>query len=105
MMKTVVLALTFLAVAAFANAKSYNVKLFQPSIVGNTELAPGEYKVEVNESTATIRDGKQSVEASVKVEDSADKFAATSVRYQNGDGKYRIQEIRIGGTKTKIVFN
>jgi len=28
-----------------------------------------------------------------------------SVKYQNGDGKYRVQEIRLGGTKTKLVFD
>jgi hypothetical protein len=46
-----------------------------------------------------------SVEANVKVESAESKFNSTSVRYQNGDGKYRIQEIRLGGTKTKLVFN
>jgi hypothetical protein len=27
------------------------------------------------------------------------------VRYRNDDGKNNIQEIRLGGTKMKIVFN
>jgi len=105
MIRKLALALTVLAVSAFASAKSYNVKLFQPSIVGETELAPGNYKVEVNESKATIRNGSQTAEASVRVEQSEDKFGATSVRYRSGDGKYRIEEIRIGGTKTRLVFS
>ena len=29
------------------------------------------------------------------------KFSSTSVRYKNGDGKYRIEEIRFGGTTTR----
>ena len=33
------------------------------------------------------------------------KFDTTTVRYGVGDGKTRIQEIRIGGTKTKLVFS
>ena len=41
----------------------------------------------------------------MKVETAEEKFGSTSVRYQNGDGKYRIQEIRLGGTKTRLVFN
>jgi hypothetical protein len=32
------------------------------------------------------------------------KYSTTSVRYTNGDGKQRVQEIRVGGTDTKIVF-
>jgi hypothetical protein len=96
---------TILAASAIASAKSFSVTLFQPSIVGEAELQPGEYKLEVNESKVILRNGKKSAEATVKVETSDQKFGSTSVRYQNGDGKYRISEIRLGGTKTRLVFN
>src|SRR5689334_15736591 len=86
-----------MAVVAYAN--SYNVTLFQPSIVNGTELKPGDYKVDLQDSKVTIRSGKAKVEADVKVEIGGEKFNSTSVRYSNGDGKYRIQEIRLGGTK------
>ena len=44
-------------------------------------------------------------ESTVKVEEGDTKFDTTAVRYVNSaDGKIRIQEIRIGGTKTKLVF-
>jgi len=33
------------------------------------------------------------------------KYATTSVRYANGDGKYQIREIRLGGTKLKLVVD
>ena len=90
---------------AIASARSYSVSLFQTAMFGSTELKPGAYKVEVNDQTATIRQGKVQVESPVKVEENGVKFETTTVRYSNDDGKTRIQEIRIGGTKTKLVFS
>jgi hypothetical protein len=44
-------------------------------------------------------------ESAVKVEEGDSKFDTTVVRYVNSsDGKVHIQEIRIGGTKTKLLF-
>lgn len=106
MTKRLLLVLALVACAsAVAAAKSYYVTLFQPTVVGSTELKPGDYKVEVQENKAVIRNGKHRVEANVKVETAPERFNSTSVRYQNGDGKYRLLEIRLGGTNTKLVFN
>jgi hypothetical protein len=105
MTKKILLSFAILAASAVANAKTFSVTLFQPSIIGGSELQPGEYRLDLNESKVVIRSGKTSAEADVKVETGDQKYSATSVRYQNGDGKYRIQEIRLGGTKTKLVFN
>ena len=69
-----------------------------------TELKPGQYKLTLQDNKAVITSGKTSVEATVKAETADSKFNATTVRYQNGDGKYRLQEIRLGGTSTKLVF-
>ena len=50
--------------------------------------------------------GKKTVaESQVKIETSDTKYGSTSVRYSNGDGKYKVQEIRLGGTNTRLVFN
>ncbi|MCL4794430.1 MAG: hypothetical protein KJZ84_07700 [Bryobacteraceae bacterium] len=96
----------FLTVAlAVASASTYNVQLFQPSIVSGQELKPGQYKLTVDDSKVTISRGKQSVEAAVKMETSDSKFSSTSVRYTNENGKMKVQEIRLGGTNTKLVFN
>jgi hypothetical protein len=94
----------FLALAA-ASAKTYDVKLLQPSIVAGTELKPGEYRVDLTNGKVVITNGKQSAESVVKVEQSESKFATTSVRYAMDQGKYHVQEIRLGGTKLKLVFN
>lgn len=104
MIKKLTLSLATFALAVASAASTYKVTLFQPSLVNGTELQPGEYKVEVKDNKAIISKGKQSVEAPVTTETADSKFSSTTVRYQNGDGKYRLQEIRIGGTNTKLIF-
>ena len=103
MIKKVLLSLTTFALVT-ASAASHRITLFQPSVVSGTELKPGDYKLEHSDSKVVISKGKQSVEAQVKVESGDSKFSATSVRYANAGGKYRVQEIRLGGTNTKLVF-
>ncbi len=105
MIKRLGLSFSVFALVVASAASKYTVTLYQPSIVNGTELKPGDYKVEVSDNTVTISKGKQSVQAPVKTETADSKFPSTSVRYLNGDGKYRVQEIRIGGTNTKLVFS
>lgn len=105
MTKKLLLALTTVALAVASAADTYRITLFQTSVVNGTTLKPGEYKLEVNNNKATIKSGKESVEADVKVEAGDQKFSSTSVRYNNGEGKYTIEEIRLGGTKTKLLFH
>jgi len=73
--------------------------------LNGVELKPGEYKIEVDGDKMVLRNGKTKAEAAVKSEQGDAKFGSTSIRYMNGDGKYRITEIRIGGTNTKLVVN
>ena len=103
-MKQVLLTFATLALASASAASSYKVTFYQPTEVAGKELKPGVYKVEVKESTAVISQGKQSVEAPVKTETADSKYSSTTVRFRNGDGKYKIEEIRIGGTSTRLVF-
>lgn len=106
MTKTMKFLAIFLTIGLFAaSAASYNVTLFQPSIVAGKELKPGDYKLIVEDSKAVIQRGKERVEASVKVEQGDSKFSSTSVRYAEENGKLKIQEIRLGGTTTRLVFN
>jgi len=103
-MRALFLCLLITAIS-FAASSSYRVTLFQSSVVSGTELQPGDYKLELKDNTAVITKGKQTVEAAVKVETGDNKFNSTSVRYMNADGKMKVQEIRLGGTKTRLVFN
>lgn len=100
-MKKIAFAFATFALAVASAASSYKVTLFQTSKFGPNELKAGEYKLEVKDNKAVVKDGKKMLEADVKVETEASKYSATSVRYlDNG----KIQEIRLGGTNTKIVF-
>ncbi len=106
MTKAIKFCVLFLSVAmVFASAATYSVTLFQPSVVSGTELKAGEYKLTIDGNKATIMKGKEKVEATVKTETTDTKFAATSVRYADQGGKMKVQEIRLGGTMTKVLFN
>lgn len=104
MTNKILLSFATVALAAASAANSYRVTLFQPSVVAGKELKPGNYKLTVKDNKAVISSGKESVEATVQTETADAKFSSTTVRYRNGDGKYRVQEIRLGGTTTRLVF-
>jgi hypothetical protein len=104
-MKKLMLSFGTLALAIASAASSYHFSIFQSSFVGGKELKPGDYKIELNGDKAMIKVGKQTVETAVKVENGSEKFPETSVRYGNADGKMTVQEIRLGGTTTKLIFN
>jgi hypothetical protein len=93
------------ALAIAGAASSHTFHMYQPATLAGTELKVGDYKIDVKDNKAVITRGKNSIEAQVKVETVPEKIASTSIRYENTDGKLRIQEIRLGGTNTKLVFN
>jgi hypothetical protein len=105
MTKKLLLAFSTVALSVAIAADSYRVTLFQPSVINGETLKPGDYKVEVNGDRATIKGNGAKVEASIKTEPVEDKYSTTSVRYLKSDGAMRVEEIRLGGTKTKLVFN
>jgi hypothetical protein len=105
MTKRILMVFAVLGLAAVASAKSYSLKLFEPSVIGGTELKPGDYTLELQDQKVVTHKGKQSCEAAVKVETADTKYSSTSVRYTNGDGKYHVQEIHLGGTNMKLVVS
>ena len=100
MVKKSILAFATLALAVASAASSYSVTFYQPVVVNGQTFKAGDYKVQYNADKATIQQGKTVTEVPVKVETGADKYAATTVRL-NGT---QVEEIRLGGTKTKLVF-
>jgi len=52
-----------------------------------------------------FKNGKQKVQTPVQVENTNGRFNTTVVRYANADGKLRLQEIRLGGTNLRLVFD
>ena len=91
-----------LAVASAGS--SYTVDLTEKAVVAGKELKPGQYKIQVDGDKATIKSSGQTAEATVKVENGDQKFSRSTVRYNTADGKYHIDQIQLGGTKTTLVF-
>ena len=90
---------------SLAYAKTYHVVLYEKSMLGSTELKPGSYTIELKDQQVVLKNGKAEAQAAVKVENDSSKYSTTTVRYSNGDGHYKIQEIRLGGTNMKLVVN
>jgi len=103
-MKKFVFAFATLALAAASAANSYNIRLYEPVEAGGQILKPGEYKLEVKDNRAVIKSGKQTVEAEVRIENESKKFASNVVRYAGEVPNAKLEEIRIGGTTTRVVF-
>jgi hypothetical protein len=94
---------TFALLVASA-ASSHRITLTRPSVVNGTELKAGEYRLNLDDAKATLVSGKTTVEVPVKIENADSKFGSTAVRYAEQGGKSTISEIRLGGTKTRVVF-
>ena len=111
MFKKLVLILAAAALVASAgtvpSGGRYKVTLVQPAAVQGTVLKAGDYRLNLAESKLTIVDdnGKNPLEVTVKVETGDTKFTSTVVRCDTTTGKAVISEIRLGGTKTKLIFN
>jgi hypothetical protein len=97
-------ALFLLAALATANAKTYSVTLFSPTVVAGTQLKAGTYDIDVKDSSLVIKGGKAPITVPAKLEKVDNKYPATSVRYRVSDGKNEIQEIRLGNTNLKLVL-
>ena len=85
----------------------YRITLSQNSVLQGTELKAGDYRISIADSKIMVtgENGKNPVEIPVKVETQDQKFESTVVRYDTSTGKAVISEIRLGGTKTKLIFN
>ena len=83
---------------------SYSVTLGEQAEIAGRAVKPGEYKVQVEGNKATLKGSGTSVETSVRVVEGDAKFPRTSVRYNLAEGKYLLEQIQIGGTKTTLIF-
>jgi hypothetical protein len=101
MVKNILLGFAFVGLAIASAASSYNITFYQSVMVNGSELKAGQYKLELKDKTAVLKQGKTAAEAPVTIENDGQKFQRTSVRL---DGM-QVQEIRIGGTNTRVVFD
>ena len=111
MFSKLLLVLTVIALVASAGTVPvgghYRITLFEPAVVQGTTLQAGDYKLDLKDTKVTIsgQNAKVPLEVTVKVETTDKKFENTSVRLDTTNGKAKVAEIRLGGTKTKLIFD
>jgi hypothetical protein len=100
-----VLALSCLSIAS---AKSYELTLSGPTKAGNVQLKPGQYRLKIDGSNAifTELENDKSFTVPVKVDTTGTKkFDTTRVDATKDNGTDVIQDIELGGSKTKVEFS
>lgn len=91
----------FLAVAAMAKAKRYEVQVSSSVEAGGTQLKAGTYQLEVDGNSLVFYQGKKEVaKAAVRTEELPKKNEETSMNMSGG----KLTAIQLGGTKTKLVL-
>ena len=103
MIKRFALLVSVIGLAVASAASNFNLNFYQTTIVNGTTLKVGEAKLEIRENKAIVKQGKTSVEASVKVETAPNKYLYTTIGYKDGDN-HQIKDITLAGTTTKLVF-
>src|SRR5258708_1474199 len=104
-MKKALAAMFVLGISAAYAASSYHVTLYKPTTINGTQLKAGDVKLELQGDKVVVKQGKTSVESTVTVQNAAQKFDATTVGYVGDSANNQVQEIRLGGTTTKLLFD
>jgi hypothetical protein len=105
MMKKFLCTAALVCLSLAAGSKQYSVTLSQTVRVGSVKLAPGDYKVQVDGTTATFTDShKKTFTAPVKIEKLAKKNGVTAIETKKVDGAEQIDVIDVGGADFKLVF-
>lgn len=103
MIKRAFLLVSVMGLAVASAASNFSLNFYQPTVVNGTTLKVGEAKLEIHDNKATVKQGKTSVEANVKVETSNSKYLYTTIGYKDGEN-HQIKDITLAGTTTKLVF-
>src|SRR5581483_4302400 len=100
MVKKLVLGFVSFALVIASAANSYTVTLYDSVTVNGTMLKPGDYKLELKDNTAVLKQGKTVAQAPVKIQNDEQRFSTNTVRVTDN----RVEEIRLGGTHTRVIF-
>jgi hypothetical protein len=103
-MKKALAVMFAIGISVASAASSYHVTLYKATTVNGTQLKPGDIKVELQGDKVVIKQGKTSVESNVTVQNGNQKFNDSTVSYSGDSSNNQVQEIRIGGTSTKLLF-
>jgi hypothetical protein len=107
MRKFWLLAVSLLLGAAVLSAKSYSIHLDQTCMVGTQQIKAGDYKLNVEGTKVVFKNdmGKDVLDVTAKVQNSADKYAYTALEISRVSGTNHITSIHLQDSKTTLVFN
>jgi hypothetical protein len=104
------LTVTALAIASLsigaASTKSYEIILSTTTVAGQTQLAAGHYRVQLNGNTAQFVnvDNHKTVAVPVTVETTPAKAAQTAVETKETNGVTSLQSIELRDSNSKLGF-
>jgi hypothetical protein len=106
MKKLILAGVLTLSSLSILSAKTYEIMLASPTKVGSIQLKQGQYKLKIEGSNAvfTDMDSSKSYTTPVKVQTTDKKFDDTRVQSTKDGNTDRVDEIDLGGTKTKLGF-
>jgi len=107
MKKLALIGVLALSCLSIASAKSYEITLSGPTKAGNVQLKAGLYHLKIDGSNAVFTDvdSAKSFTVPVKVENTDKKFDQTKVDATKDNGTAVINDIELGGSKTKVEFS
>jgi hypothetical protein len=106
MKKIMVVAALALSSLTVVSAKTYEIILSAPAKAGSVTLKAGQYKLKVEGTNATFTEvnSSKSFTTPVKVDTNDKKYEDTRVQSKKDGTVDTIQEIDLGGSKTKLGF-
>ncbi len=101
---TLILTLGLLA-GSLAAAGTFKFQLSDKVQVGQTQLKPGKYSIDVNGSTAVLKDkAGETIDVKAKVEQTTNKAPVTTYTTSGEPGAKKLEAVTFGGSQVRVVF-
>jgi len=106
MKKTLAISVLALSSLCILSAKSYEITLTNLTKAGSVQLKPGQYSLKIQGDNAIFTDvnNSKTFTTPVKVQTTDKKFDDTKVQSSKDGDTDKIEEIDLGGSKTKLGF-
>jgi hypothetical protein len=106
MKKLFVVGVLALSSLCILSAKTYELTLTSVTKAGSVQLKPGQYTLKIQGTNAIFTDvnSSKTFTTPVKVEATDKKFDDTKVQSTKDGDTEKIEEIDLGGSKTKLGF-
>ena len=106
-MRTLVIGILAATLLAFtAAAETYKFEIADPLKVGQIDLKPGKYAVDVDGDKASLKDRKgNAIDVKAKIEQAQSTAKTTLLGISRENGGQKLESVRPGGTSIRVVFN